>query len=981
LIKPPAHKSLRCRHALFAAAIYFLLPISLLHAQQWSWAIRGGGIYSDKGTDLAIDTAGNIYLSGYYNVGQPANTTATFGSLPTPGANWGKEGFLAKVSPNGTWTWLHEAIGGYDERVLGICTDNYNGYVYAVGTTWTWSPNDVFQFGGCSPNLGNPGQADEIFIYKFDLNGNCIWRVGAGSDGDDHAYDVATDKAGNVYITGFISDHYGWPGNPGTFGSFSLPLPGDSIAYVAKLNAAGVFQWVRSFDALDGERDNRIAVDSLGNAYVAGGFRGTKSFGSVSLTSAGDYDIFVTKYDPNGNVLWAKRAGSAYDDRANGVTLDVYGDVYVTGEFRDKAVFDTDTINNNGGPNGRDIFVARMKPNGNWVWAKKAGSSGGSERGDRITGNKKGTLFVTGQFKGAASFGSSISLTASVADSVQIFVAAIDTAGKWKWALQAGGSDEDRGTGLACDDSCNVYNGGFFQYTATFGTTSLSNYGKKDAYVARIVDACPMGVAVSSTNVSCSGQCDGTATAVPNGLIGPLSYTWSTSPPQNTATATSLCAGNYTVVVTDTAGGVYTQTVVISQPAALVVTPASSPKICGGTCTGSATVTVNGGTPGYSYAWSTTPVQSTNIASGLCPGAYTCVVTDASGCSVAQTFSLQGTPVINTNTSQTDLICFAQCYGSATVTASGAGPSYTYSWSTSPAQSTASASNLCAGSYTCFVTDSNGCTVAQVVTITQPLPLAATFSATPVRCNGASDGTATALVTGGIAPYTYFWNTSPPQTTATASALAPGVYQVIISDTNSCILADSVALLPVPPKDTLSISAAYCLADPTVALQAPGLGGPYQWYEAGNPVNGATAPGYAVSTSSMNNYSVSWYYKGCTYVSTALSQSIYADFAAAPVTNVFSPNGDKVNDEFLPFFVGSNPLTTVEAAIDAYELGIYDRWGRLVFATTDVKEAWKGNTPAGQPASEGTYYWISRYRTKCGAGAEVTSKGFLQLVR
>lgn len=957
--------------------------------QSWSWAIKGGGIYSDKGTDLAIDTAGNVYVSGYYNVGQPADTTASFGSLPIPGANWGKEGFLAKVNANGTWTWLREAIGGYDERVLGICTDNYNGYVYAVGTTWTWNPSDFFQFGSCNANLGNPGAADEIFIHKFDFNGNCIWRVGAGSDGDDHAYDVATDKAGNVYITGFLSDHYGWPGNPGNFGSISVPLIGDSIAYVAKMNSSGIFQWVRTFDALDGERDNRLAVDSVGNVYIAGGFQGTKQFGTTWLTSAGDYDILVLKYDSNGNLLWAKRAGSAYDDRANGVTIDYYGDIYVTGEFRDKAGFDTDTINNNGGPNGRDIFVARMKPNGNWVWAKKAGSNGGSERGDRITANKKGILFVTGQFKGVASFGSSVTLAATTADSVQIFVAAIDTAGKWKWALAAGGSDEDRGTGIACDDSCNVFNAGFFQLNAAFGSGSLISSGKKDVYVAKIIDACPAVLAISSTNISCNGLCNGSASANVNGLNGPLSYTWSTTPAQNTATATGLCAGNYTVTVADTSGGIYSQTVAITEPAAMTATISAPGTICGGSCTGSATVSVSGGNAGYVYAWSTTPTQTMSVATALCAGSYTCVVTDGVGCSASQTVALQGTPAIQTSVIVADLRCNGQCYGSATVTASGAGSVYTYSWSTSPAQNTATVNNLCAGTYSCFISDTNGCTKTEAVTIAQPGPLGNAFAISPVSCNGANNASASCSPSGGVPPYSYFWSTAPAQVTAIASGLIPGNYQVVISDSNDCVLVDSVVIGTVPPRDSLSFYVFYCLVDAQVTLHAPAggtppaaIGAPYQWFENTNPVGNTNGSTHTVATANMNNYSVSWYYKGCAYISTSLSATVYPDANDMPPANIFSPNNDKLNDEFVPFYLGAGAgYSALEAALDEYELSIFDRWGRLMFSTASESDTWKGADLNGDPASEGTYYWICRYKTRCSSRESQVRKGFVQLSR
>lgn len=475
----PEHLLLRFPACMLRQALPIILFILILPgaaAQSWQWAVTAGGIESDKATDMDMDIFGNLYICGYYN------EYAYFGPHVAP-VTFGKDGFLAKLDTAGNFTWLSTADGGWDERVLGMCTDSM-GFVYATGCCWN-STN----FGSCLQS--GWGSSDEIFVAKFDLNGNCQWLTRAGGGSDDHGFDLVVDKQGNIYLTGFITDEY-MSGTSAQFGSITVPIPfGDSIAFVSKMDPSGNFLWVRTFPGTDGERDNRIAIDSLDNVYIAGGFTGTATFGpATTLTSAGGRDIFVTKYDKNGNFVLAMRAGSTLDDRANSIHVDHFGDVYVTGEFRDKAVFGTDTINNHGGPNGRDIFVAKMKQDGTWVWAKKAGSNKGGDRGNRIIANKRGHLFVTGQFNGEAEFGNNITLTTT--DSLQAFVACIDTAGKWKWALQGGGAYEDRGNGLACDDSCNVYNTGYYQLQGFFGDYSFSASGRKDVYVAKIVNACPV---------------------------------------------------------------------------------------------------------------------------------------------------------------------------------------------------------------------------------------------------------------------------------------------------------------------------------------------------------------------------------------------------------------------------------------------------------------------------------------------------------
>ena len=607
----------RLNSCLMSFCIVFLSVILIFlslqsYSQNWQWVTNAGGPTSDKATDMDIDAAGNLYISGFYNVGQPANTTVNFGSIVPPG-DWGKEGFIAKMDPSGNWTWVNAAIGNWDERVLGLCVDKINGYVYATGTTWL----NVESFGSCSVYGGG---ADEIFVGKFDLNGNCSWLIECGSDGDDHGHDMVTDKAGNIYLTGFLGDHYGWQGCPGTFGTLTLPIPpgADSTSFVTKISPAGVFQWVRGFEGIDGERDNRIAIDSNANVYVAGGYWGTKTFGSTTLTSKGGVDIFVIKFDSAGNQQWVKTTGSTLDDRANDITVDKNDDLYITGEFRDIVPFGYDTLDNHGGPNGRDIFVSKMKTDGSWVWATRAGSTSGGDRGNRIVSNIKGDLFVTGQFSDTAKFGANITLNNT--DLLQIFVASIDTAGNWKWALQGGGVGDDRGNGLATYDSCFVYATGYFPGNAQFGSIAVNGYGNKDIFVASISSS--LANITASDSTICFG--DSTALNVPgcgNCVWSPaagLSCTNCANPiafPSVTTTYTvissSLCGGDTSTFTVN----------VVSNP---TISITGNTDIC---VDSSTTLTVTGGT---SYTWSpATGLTCTNcdnpIASPTTTTTYTVV--------------------------------------------------------------------------------------------------------------------------------------------------------------------------------------------------------------------------------------------------------------------------------------------------------------------------------------------------------------------
>ncbi len=309
----------------------------------------------------------------------------------------------------------------------------------------------------------------------------------------------------------------------------------------------------------------------------------------------------------------------------------------------------------------------------------------------------------------------------------------------------------------------------------------------------------PSTISVSTVNVSCNGLSDGSATVNVIGGTAPYTYLWSDG--QTTATASNLVAGTYTVLVTDNNNCSFdmnaSNSIVITEPVVLdasTISVSTTNVSCNGLSDGSATVTVTGGTASYTYLWS--DGQTTATASNLVAGTYTVLVTDANNCSfdmnASNSIVITEPIVLNAGTisvSTTNVSCNGGNDGSATVNVSGGTAPYTYLWS--DGQTTATASNLVAGTYTVLVTDANNCSfnmsASNSIVITEPVILDAStisISSTNVSCNGGNDGSATVTVTGGTAPYTYLW--SDGQTTATASNLAAGTYTVLVTDANNC---------------------------------------------------------------------------------------------------------------------------------------------------------------------------------------------------
>ncbi|MFK7787638.1 MAG: gliding motility-associated C-terminal domain-containing protein [Crocinitomicaceae bacterium] len=466
-------------------------------SQNLEWLVPGGGLKSDKATHIVVDDAGNSYVTGYYN------EQAQFGSFDTGFSfSSSKEVFVAKIDPSGNYLWVKNGLNYFDDRGLGLCLDPA-GNVYVTGTCW-----GNLDWGTLSNGAGS---TDQIFVVKMDNNGNEIWMKNAGNpDGsvgfstnenglpqtlyqDDHGQDLASDSQGNIYVTGFLSNIDQNP-HDAFFDGIIVPLiPEDSIAFLAKLDNGGNWLWVETFQGIYQHRDNAVAVDDDDNIYVTGGFVGTKNFGSTTLTSFGGEDIYVIKYDSDGNFMWVTQAGSiGEDDRGDGIAFGHDGHMYLTGEFRGFAAFGTDTLNNYGGDEGdKDCFVAKISKDGVWKWAEKAGSSKNSDRGTGICANTSGNIFVSGQFSGEAKFSGSDLMLDSDGDSVQAFVAAIDSLGNWRWAKAGGGSNFDRAADVDCDENCNVHFTGYFTNDFTFDDSlSITAVAGKEIFAGKMSDAC-----------------------------------------------------------------------------------------------------------------------------------------------------------------------------------------------------------------------------------------------------------------------------------------------------------------------------------------------------------------------------------------------------------------------------------------------------------------------------------------------------------
>ena len=290
-----------------------------------------------------------------------------------------------------------------------------------------------------------------------------------------------------------------------------------------------------------------------------------------------------------------------------------------------------------------------------------------------------------------------------------------------------------------------------------------------------------LGVTNSSINISCFGGSNGSATATVNGGSAPYTYLWSPSG-GNAATATGLAAGTYTCTITDNIGCVATTSVTIVAPSAINVSTMQQNVACFGGSNGDAMVMVSGGTGPYTYSWSPSG-GSGSMAMNLSAGIYSCIVTDANGCTITQSFTITQPLVLAANITTVQNLCAGQCNASVVANPSGGTAPYTFS----------NLSNLCGGTYTFLITDSRGCSTSPSVSIVDPSAINVSTMQQNVACFGGSNGDAMVMVSGGTGPYTYSWSPSGGSGSM-AMNLSAGIYSCIVTDANGCTITQSFTI-------------------------------------------------------------------------------------------------------------------------------------------------------------------------------------------
>ncbi len=442
----------------------FLVACVLASAQTpvWNWISSFGGTYNDEqGNSITTDSFGYIYIAGHFSGAMSFGTV----TLTSAGA---QDMFVAKFHKSGTNIWAKRAGGTSHDTANSIAIDSNNN-LYIAGSFY-----NTAYFGNIT--LTSSGNYDP-YVAKMDSNGNWLWVTKGGGTSEDVGKAIAIDSQCNAYLTGDFA-------GTATFGTTQVVSAGLTDIFIAKIGTNGNWIWSKRAGGTDNDNANAIVIDIIDTVCVTGSFKSTASFGSVSFTSYGGADIFVSKLSGSGTWIWTVRAGgsgSSWNDSGRGITADNQGNIYITGSFSSTASFGNLSVQSVG---GIDVFAAKMDDDGNWIWVNGTGGTGSTlmDYGYDIAVDEDHNIYVTGVCVGTTYYGDS---TIAGYGGFDVFLARLDDTGDWQSMIKAGGTGYDWSYSLALDDDSMPWITGSFVDPATFGNHTVTSFdGGTDGFLA-----------------------------------------------------------------------------------------------------------------------------------------------------------------------------------------------------------------------------------------------------------------------------------------------------------------------------------------------------------------------------------------------------------------------------------------------------------------------------------------------------------------
>ncbi len=397
------------------------------------WALTWGGGDDDFGRSVAIGGSGAIYATGAFEGTvdfDPGDGTEIHSSCGNT------DFFLTRFDSSGDFEWVRVWGGTFSYSGWGVAADDDdNAYVTGYATAYN---------------------GKDIFLRKYNSNGDLVYNIAGGGMGTDSGATIALDGSGYFYMTGWFSDTVD-----------DHTAVGEQDVFLRKYDVDCNLIWTQTWGGTLYDRGYGVSVDGVGDIYVLGNFYETVDFDpdpidETERTALGEYDIFVSKFDPSGDFQWVGTWGGGGHDQGFGVVVDENGNSYSTGYFHGTVDFDPGPGNVPLTSNGwSDVFVNKLDSNGDFLWA----CNWGEGIGYSITMQSSEYIYVAGTFEGTVDFDPGAGYDPHLSSgNGNAFVSKFDSSGDFQWARDwGGGYTSDCAFEVAADSSGNSYTIGFFK--------------------------------------------------------------------------------------------------------------------------------------------------------------------------------------------------------------------------------------------------------------------------------------------------------------------------------------------------------------------------------------------------------------------------------------------------------------------------------------------------------------------------------------
>lgn len=597
------------------------------------------------------------------------------------------------------WAVSYSNTPGATVRPISIQTDA-SGNVYDMGYfkgTVDFDPGPGVQ------SITSAG-AEDCYLIKLNSAGNLVWAKTFGGTGQESPQRMILDASSNIYVVGAFSLTVDFDPGPGTY---NLTSSGNLDAFILKLNTNGNFIWASRFGGTAQEYVFGISVDPSGNILSCGSFSSTSvdfdpGPSVYTLTTTAGMNGFISKYDPNGNFIWAGKL-TGLTCYPLSLQTDPSGNVYTVGYFQTSVDLDPGVTTYSFTSAGNsDIFINKLDASGNFVWGKHLGSTA-FEDIEEIVLDASNNFYVIGRFSSTLDFdpGTAVYNLTTVGNN-DAYVSKYDANGNFIWARSFGSTGQENIYGLALDPTGKVVTGGNFGFTCDFdpgtGTYNLTALGGNDAFISRL-DA--SGNFVSANTIASNSSDTG------YGLTCDLASNIYQSGNFGNTTDFDPGPGIYNI----TGNGAYVlKWAGCSSAPSMPGTINGSTAICNGSNSAYSINTVTGAST-YSWTlpggWAGTSNTNTIIVIPTASGILSVTASNPCGTSAAQTLSVtvNSLPLINISTSDS-IICGPPFQETCTLTANGAA---TYTWVPAANGANVIISPTVTTTYTVTGTDNNGC--------------------------------------------------------------------------------------------------------------------------------------------------------------------------------------------------------------------------------------------------------------------------------